>query len=1118
MAKAHIYVWGPPIADHLQVMDFHDPSFGRYPFPKNPQSGFSISSTVLAGGAALLTDLIEQLASKDCAEVFGTSLAVPLADEGGSQRQRIVGSEQDHFHYNNLKDVPERWAVCHAYRSSGRDGHRNHVDGRFRYRQTGWSDFSSENWVPQPLKLKNSSSKDTGHQTLLVIDDRGRFFPGDLKQYFTPSDNDVASRADHIIVKAARPYPDPNQDQWTPLCTFLRNEPHLANKTTVVISLQGLRSLGLPIGMSISWEQLFEEVILALVNTQAGLFSEGDLVFSRVIVTLGLSGAVCVNRLPEKKATAELVFDPRCQESDYENRFQAVMDGYNTCVVAALATAWAESSVYERGKDSPVLVSEILDFAKATRIGIEMARLLHRNGYDPAIIADGKKQVLTFPYRKLEEQYYRYWQPVLRPAVGPLADSLLSTRPASLENAETRPFRDPRLAIFRIRKPERLDSLLKPGLSILQDAFWRQHLEDGDPAPTRGSAPSASVPESRLVALACSIAEKGPSEALRAIPVENVGRWYSADRTEIEGVRNVKNAIRDYLDNANEVRPLSIAVFGPPGAGKSFAVKEIAKDKAIQRHRLDILTFNLAQFKDPADLTKAFHQVRESTLRGKTPLVFWDEFDANTGGSQLFWLKYFLSPLQDGQFTDADGIHRIGRGVHVFAGSSRNTFEDFARLASSEEPGIKIKDFVSRMSAFLNVKGINPPKAEFSREEGDFMFVIRRAVLLHGLLRAHNAAGQGMMRVTVDRGILCALLLVPEYRHGARSMEAIVKTCLQPQKSRLQAGYIPAAAQLAMHVDADKFRKLASLRDERELIAHHDNQTADQWFAVLSKPSDHTFDFLDGVLGVKEADQADRDFEPIKTGPPGGVRYVLGYLTRDDFPGILHAVSRTLFAPASEGRGETRKGRGFNIVSVSVSSVPNCGGVYVICESILDAEKQFLNAKRCRSWLKWAASETLRAKYSERYNKTYLLKHKYAPRPPRFHVHVAIQEESIKYVYIEFLAPDQPGTIYSITNQLADNEWNIMEMSLKPAEPGLLEDVKGGVAYYYELAKCLSAPKVAHFCAWLSKIELKDEADAVLKQKAIDAVERTPRPAGLSVFVQVVPGRSLVWPYSATTQ
>ena len=57
----------------------------------------------------------------------------------------------------------------------------------------------------------------------------------------------------------------------------------------------------------------------------------------------------------------------------------------------------------------------------------------------------------------------------------------------------------------------------------------------------------------------------------------------------------MKKIINDYEAYDKGEKPLSIGVFGPPGSGKSFGVKQIAKE-TIQD--VKILEFNLSQFND----------------------------------------------------------------------------------------------------------------------------------------------------------------------------------------------------------------------------------------------------------------------------------------------------------------------------------------------------------------------------------------------------------------------------------------------------------------------------------------------------------------------------------------
>jgi hypothetical protein len=77
--------------------------------------------------------------------------------------------------------------------------------------------------------------------------------------------------------------------------------------------------------------------------------------------------------------------------------------------------------------------------------------------------------------------------------------------------------------------------------------------------------------------LAARVVRLGPEATLGEVPIERIGNWMSVDRAEIESVRSLRNIMTEYVGQSRPSRPLSLAVFGPPGAGKSFAVKEAAR-------------------------------------------------------------------------------------------------------------------------------------------------------------------------------------------------------------------------------------------------------------------------------------------------------------------------------------------------------------------------------------------------------------------------------------------------------------------------------------------------------------------------------------------------------------
>ena len=174
-----------------------------------------------------------------------------------------------------------------------------------------------------------------------------------------------------------------------------------------------------------------------------------------------------------------------------------------------------------------------------------------------------------------------------------------------------------------------------------------------------------------LTEIAYDIVKNGEKSALKFIPIATFGKLKAVDRAEIEGYRSIKNLMREYVSAKNTAHPLCISVFGTPGSGKSFGVTEVAS--SIAPELIEKLDFNLSQFQTISDLITAFHKVRDISLTGKVPLVFFDEFDSAFDG-KLGWLKYFLAPMQDGVFREGDAIHPIGKAIFVFAGGTSSNF------------------------------------------------------------------------------------------------------------------------------------------------------------------------------------------------------------------------------------------------------------------------------------------------------------------------------------------------------------------------------------------------------------------------------------------------------------
>lgn len=322
-----------------------------------------------------------------------------------------------------------------------------------------------------------------------------------------------------------------------------------------------------------------------------------------------------------------------------------------------------------------------------------------------------------------------------------------------------------------------------------------------------------------LERLARQLVAEGETATLRTVPVGEFGGLRTVDRTEIESYRGIRNLIGEYL-NRPAKRPLSIAVFGPPGSGKSFGVEQVAQSVArLSDVRIEKIEFNLSQFESSRDLVAALHRVRDEVLRGRIPLVFFDEFDCPLGGP-LGWLRYFLAPMQDGAFKDGEAMHPIGRAIFVFAGGLCATLGRFSREQfDSDTPDAarakdrtlfreaKGPDFVSRLRGCVNVLGPNPDP----ERPDDRLYLIRRATILRTLLlRSYPQLidPEHRHRLRVDEGVLRALIGVPLYRHGVRSMEAVLDMSRLDGRDSFEPAALPPPDQLDQHVSADVFSGL----------------------------------------------------------------------------------------------------------------------------------------------------------------------------------------------------------------------------------------------------------------------------------------------------------------------
>ncbi|MBN2560009.1 MAG: hypothetical protein JXQ75_03665 [Phycisphaerae bacterium] len=586
---------------------------------------------------------------------------------------------------------------------------------------------------------------------LLVLDDTGNRFRADEPHW--PAALSKGRKQPCVVYKLHRPLPGESGVGCENML-WQRLKPADNDRCIVVVDVNDLRLAGAAISRGLSWEKTALELIWHL---------RGDTRFAalrdcrHLVVRLGLDGALCyhsrgLDELPEVR----MVYDPEGVEDGFRASRKGGMVG-----VGSSFTAWLTGALYSKGvalwgsEGEGSEEKRIKALTDAVRLGLAASRRLFSAGFGPVT-------------KEADPAY-----PACEAFSGLAGDAAI--------------FADVAVPVFtQAAGPEPhawtiLDSMFPPG----------SHLED----------------------TALKVLRQDKVEELNRAPLGVFQKLRTYDRFEIEAYRSLCAIMREYLQNPAPKRPLSIAVFGPPGSGKSFGVQQVAEYIKGDIMLDPLPAFNLSQFHGTEDLTAAFHVVRDSFVRKLVPLVFFDEFDTSLAGDPLGWLRHFLAPMQDGLFMDRGTMHPIGKAIFIFSGGTSSRFEDFViepgapakegMRSYREFQRVKGPDFVSRLRARLDIVGVEheglPRAASLLRRASVLRFQFKE--------KAPDAFdAQGELRI--DASLARALLQVPRYHHGVRSMESILDMSRLSGCRHLSPSCLPPPAQMALHADPAEFIRL----------------------------------------------------------------------------------------------------------------------------------------------------------------------------------------------------------------------------------------------------------------------------------------------------------------------
>jgi hypothetical protein len=551
------------------------------------------------------------------------------------------------------------------------------------------------------------------------------------------------------------------------------------DRVVVIVSAHLLRASGARISHRLSWEYAATDCWQAL-GTHPRFRPLLD--FGHLIVRFGCVGAFLYDR---KENTKHLLFDVAAKNGFFRDaEEEGRVLGNNSILTSCLLRSVLKRERDERQRLTPSGMCPC-STDEALRDGIRDAiptmQRLHRGGYDKfQSVQDFDVLDYQTPDRifcELDEM-----------------DAYEPSKELSEKNKSP-------VVISEVEVPENI------GWSII-DRFGEDDLLRGAITYVQSKGIPPKHFKKRRGRDSSPLVQLNSGKSTVFVPIAQIGQFIAVAREEIEAYRSIQAILRRYVQHPEGEKPISIAVFGPPGSGKSFGIKSVAKAIGKDdegKERTSWHEFNLAQFSSPNDIVIPLLKARD--VEGtQVPVIFFDEFDSRLAGVDLGWLRYFLQPMQDGTFKHGEDVRKVGRAIFVFAGGTSESFKHFSREESSTEQEkadfrlAKGPDFVSRLSGYIDTFGINQRKGLVG---GDSGFVLRRAVLLRSFLEQRRLIGDSG-RAVIDDDLIRALLEMREFKHGARSLEILLKMCIgEDGMVRL-----PSLGQLEMHVDPQDAKRL----------------------------------------------------------------------------------------------------------------------------------------------------------------------------------------------------------------------------------------------------------------------------------------------------------------------
>ena len=548
------------------------------------------------------------------------------------------------------------------------------------------------------------------------------------------------------------------------------------DKLIILISIDELREYDIKVSKGVSWEQTCLDLCYELV--QHSLLKH--LIKCKfLVVSIGAAGAVIIKNGSRKRAAEfALTYDPRYLEGEWEAKESADAIGRMCAFTAGFTNTILGKDIRDPEK---LTIREVIECAKS---GINYLRKMLQLKTGWPVPADG-------------------------------------TDPKAVSGIDSDSLAEYTFSDAFIPSPY----WYRPRREYLKESSWSIFFDNYD-RKLKPSDPIQKFTEN-VVLLAASWATRNGLQALKHIPFLEYRKLFTIDRPEIESLRNIRRLLSRYIAS-DSGRPFNLGVSGPPRTDRKFAVKQIIYShfgKKNFKKRGMFLTFNLAQFNDKKDISRAFRLIRDQAMKGKLPVVFWEDIDSGN----FKWVRYLLSPMKDGFIQGKKDIRYMGKCIFIFTGSS----EKGKFLYKPEEPfdawvskktlkrqrkrikifkARKVSEFRNNLDASLIVSGVNKQDAYSANQENliaesqdDLMYPIRRALHIRSSLGIKKNK-----KLKMDPGLIMAFLKTDEYKHGTSSMTQILEHLKRKSSRKISRSELPSLKFMSGHLDFDRFMSIAN--------------------------------------------------------------------------------------------------------------------------------------------------------------------------------------------------------------------------------------------------------------------------------------------------------------------